>query len=208
MKVSAIIPAYNEEKTVSNVIRAVKECSYVDDIIVVSDGSTDNTAAVASSMGVRVIELKENLGKGGAMKAGLKSCSSDIILFLDADLVGLSARHVESLLEPVLSCDADMTVGIFQRGRFSTDLAQKISPYLSGQRAVRRDFIESLKDMDMFEYGIEIALTRLARKQNIRVMTVKINDATHIMKEEKLGFYKGFKARMRMYRDIVKSLRN
>lgn len=207
MSISAIIPAYNEEKTIEEVLKAVLEVSLIDNIIVVSDGSTDATADIARYMGVDVIELEVNRGKGGAMKAGLDKCTSDTILFLDADLIGLTRKHVEDLLGPVVKNTADMTIGVFCRGRFATDLAQKLTPYLSGQRAMKRSLIDNIPNIDITRYGVEAALTRFVEKENVRIEEVLMEDMTHCMKEEKLGILRGFAARLKMYWDIVKYLK-
>ena len=115
MKTTAIIPAYNEEQRIGEVLEAVKNSRLVDEIIVVDDGSVDKTAEVAKRMGVKVIINDKNLGKGGALCRGLKDCQSDVILFLDADLCGFKPEDADRLLQPVLSGEWDMTIGIFQR---------------------------------------------------------------------------------------------
>ncbi|MBW6464634.1 MAG: glycosyltransferase family 2 protein, partial [Firmicutes bacterium] len=140
MKVAAIIPAYNEEKTIGDVLSKLVKNELVNEIIVVSDGSEDKTVEKAALFPqVRVIDLLENRGKGGAVKAGLDRCDGEVILVLDADLIGLTQAHVNSLLEPVLNGEALMSVGIFEKGRVATDFAQKMAPFLSGQRALKRD---------------------------------------------------------------------
>lgn len=207
MTTTAIIPAYNEEKTVGRVVQTVKNVPLIDEVVVVSDGSQDRTAEVAERAGARVINLPKNLGKGGAMKAGLDATRGDIVVFLDADLLGLREKHVRQLVEPILRGEADTTLGVFANGRLSTDLAQKVCPFLSGQRAFRRDVLQSMPDFAETGYGVEIALTRSIQKGNIRLKEVEFDDVTQIMKEEKMGFFKGLAARMRMYWEIVKYLR-
>lgn len=204
MYVTAIVPAYNEEKTIGNVLNVLKEVSLVDEIIVVSDGSEDDTVNVAHSFDVQVIELSENRGKGGALKAGLDHLKADVVLFLDADLIGLTPVHVENLLRPVLADEADMSIGIFEKGRMATDLAQKVAPNLSGQRAVNYSFLETISDMDMSRFGVEVALNRYMESSGIRVKEVLLPDMSHVMKEEKLGLWKGMMARMKMYWEIIK----
>jgi len=98
-KVSVVIPAFNEEKQIGCVIAAVKKSSYVDEIIVVDDGSVDKTSEIAEKTGVRVI-TKENGGKGSAMERGIAESTGDIIVFLDADLINLTEEHLESLIKP------------------------------------------------------------------------------------------------------------
>jgi len=208
MNVTAIIPAYNEEQTVAGVVRCVKQVDKIQKVIVVSDGSTDRTAEIARECGADVIELAENIGKGGAIKAGVSECGTEVILFLDADLIGLTERHVLGLIEPVLEDRADMTVGIFRNGRMVTDLAQKVTPYLSGQRAIKKSIIEKIPNMDITRYGVEVALTRHLKNFSARVIEVDLPDMTHVTKEEKLGILKGVQARLKMYWDIVKILSN
>ena len=89
MRVAAIVPAYNEEQTIGPVIEALLECRRLEEIIVVSDGSDDRTAEVARRYPVKVLELEQNVGKGGAMKAGANETNCEGLLFVDADLVGL-----------------------------------------------------------------------------------------------------------------------
>jgi polyisoprenyl-phosphate glycosyltransferase len=210
LKVTAIVPAYNEEKTIVNVLNVLKETRLVEQVIVVSDGSEDNTVAVVQKCcghegdGVEIIELLHNRGKGGAVMAGLGRCASEIILILDADLIGLTTDHVEVLLNPVISGEAMMSVGIFEKGRVATDLAQKMAPFLSGQRALRRDLLESISDLDLSRFGLEMALHQYVEENELTAEVVQLTDLSHVMKEEKLGFSRGVAARAKMYWEIIK----
>ncbi len=205
MKITAVIPAFNEERTIAGVLSVLTGIEEIEEIIVVSDGSTDRTKEVAESFNVTVISLSENRGKGGAIKAGLdKSRAADVILFLDADLIGLRTSHVYSLLGPVTSGSAKMSIGIFENGRVATDLAQKVAPYLSGQRAVRREVLEEMNNLDITRFGVEMALTQLVDELDLPVEEVCLHDLTHVTKEEKMGVIKGLAARMKMYWEIVR----
>jgi len=206
MNVTAVIPAYNEEQTIADVVKCVKSIDKIQKVIVVSDGSTDSTAEIARECGADVIELDENVGKGGAIRAGINECGTEIILFLDADLIGLTEKHVLDLIEPVIDNEADMTIGIFKNGRMVTDLAQKVTPYLSGQRAIKKSIIDKIPNIDITRYGVEVALTKYVDKFNVRVQEVDLPDMTHVTKEEKLGIIRGMHARLKMYWDIVKIL--
>ncbi|HPW40869.1 MAG TPA: glycosyltransferase family 2 protein [Bacillota bacterium] len=206
MNVTAVIPAYNEEQTIADVVKCVKSIDKIQKVIVVSDGSTDSTAEIARECGADVIELDENVGKGGAIRAGINECGTEIILFLDADLIGLTEKHVLDLIEPVIDNKADMTIGIFKKGRMVTDLAQKVTPYLSGQRAIKKSIIDKIPNIDITRYGVEVALTKYVDKFNVRVQEVDLPDMTHVTKEEKLGIIRGMHARLKMYWDIVKIL--
>lgn len=205
--VSAVIPAYNEEKTVGKVVSIIKKIEEINEIFVVSDGSVDKTVEVAKLNGAQVIELKRNIGKGGAVKAGVDRCSNEVILLLDADLMGLTERHIYNLLFPVLHNEVDMSIGVFNKGRFITDLAQKLTPQLSGQRTLKRYILQNITNIDITRYGFEVALTRYVARNKISTKEVLLNDLTHILKEEKLGLLKGTTARFKMYWEIAKEIR-
>ena len=207
MKVSAIIPALNEEKTIFDVLNVLNKTKIVDEVIVVNDGSSDSTASIAKTTGSHVINLPCNLGKGAAVKKGLEICSGDIVLLLDADLIGLEKDHVFQLLKPVLDDKVDMTVGVFNFGRISTDLAHVVSPFLSGQRAMKKSILDNVPGMEITGYGVEVALTRYASKNSLTSQKVVLNNLTHVMKEEKLGLVKGVSERMKMYWHIYKGLK-
>ncbi|MEW6244910.1 MAG: glycosyltransferase family 2 protein [Bacillota bacterium] len=206
MRIAAIIPAYNEQDTVGAVVDAVVQSSVCHEIIVVSDGSTDLTPERAASRGARVIRLEHNLGKAAAMEKGVESTDCPVLLFLDGDLVGLTPEHVRQLVRPVVEGEAAMSVGVFSGGRLTTDLAQHIAPFLSGQRALRRQMFEHIKELDVTGFGVEVALTQYARKAGLSVKQVVLPNLTHVMKEEKRGLISGFLYRLRMYWDILCTL--
>lgn len=207
MSVTVIIPAYNEEKYLGGVLLPLKEVGEITQIVVVSDGSTDGTVNVALSTGVDVIDLKENLGKGGAMAQGLKSAQEEVILFLDADLIGLTPRHINDLIQPVLNDEADMSIGIFDGGRLVTDMAQVIAPFLSGQRCMKKKWLVQFENMDNTGFGIEAALTAFAEEQGLRISEITLHNMSHVMKEEKHGLVRGFAYRMKMYWEVAKKVR-
>lgn len=207
MKIAAVIPAFNEAAHIGRVLSRVVRSVHVDEVIVVCDGCRDDTAAVARRYGVNVVELPENVGKGGAMMAGVRHTDAPVILFLDADLVGLRYIHIRDLVEPVVSGAADMSLGVFDHGRLATDLAQRLAPFLSGQRAVRREVLEQIPELEHSRFGVELALSRFAEKHGLRVVKVPLPGLAQVMKEEKAGLWRGFRARMRMYWEILKSVR-
>ncbi len=204
MKVAAIIPAHNEAERVARVLETVVATPGIDQVILVDDGSRDNTAAVAESVaGVHVARIAVNRGKGGAMLHGATlAADADVLLFLDADLIGLKVAHVASLIEPVVSGKADMALGKFTGGRGATDLAQYLVPFITGQRAIRRPLFQCIPDLDRVGFGIEMAITLHVKAAHRPVATVLMQGVTHPMKEEKLGFVRGARARAKMYAEM------
>jgi glycosyltransferase involved in cell wall biosynthesis len=182
------------------VLRVATATAIVNEIIVVDDGSTDRTAAVASSYKIRTEKLPVNVGKGGAMLHGAKCAeAADLLVFLDADLVGLRPEHIEALVQPVLHGDFAMAIGQFVAGRGVTDLAQLLVKCISGQRAIGRDLFLSIPSVDRVGYGVEMLITLHVSRQKMDTKVVQLRGVTHPMKEEKLGFVRGLAARMQMY---------
>lgn len=207
MKVAAVVPAHNEERRIGRVLKALTDAAAIDEIIVVSDGSTDGTyKAAVGHDGVKALSLSENVGKGGAMVAGANGTDADFIAFFDADLIGLTPSHVEALVRPVLDGASDMSIGVFRQGRRCTDWAQRITPYISGQRTIRREDFLSVPGLETTRFGVEVALGRYARSKRFNTVLVPLPGVTHPMKEEKLGVFSGVAARWRMYWDILKLL--
>ncbi len=204
--VAIIVPAYNEEEHIAAVLAAVTALPEVEQVIVVSDGSVDRTAEIARYCGARVIELPVNQGKGAAMRIGSEmAVGADIVVFLDADLVGLTPSHVRALLDPALRGETEATVGVFEGGRVSTDLAQLLAPMLSGQRALRRHLLADL-ELEDTGFGVEVALHRALKRLGVDVREVVLQDLSQVMKEEKLGLAKGLAARMKMYWEILREI--
>lgn len=203
MKVAAIIPAYNEERGIGDVLKAVTKSGLLTEVIVVSDGSTDRTVEIAKSYGVKVIEQVPNQGKAAAMVRGAKETDADIITFIDADLVGLTPNLVDQLIKPVLDNRADTTMGIFQGGKLSTDIAQTLFPFLTGQRAIRREIWDKARIRPDSKYGVEMHLTKYIFKHHLRVENVILKGCTQLFKEQKGQAVSGFGRRMKMVFDVA-----
>jgi len=205
MIIKALIPAYNEEKTIGDIIDVLNGTSLIDEVIVVDDGSQDNTYREANKRKARIYKLDLNKGKGAALQKGISEIETDIIVLLDGDLIGLNKQHIYKLINPLISDEADMTIGVFKNGRGLTDLAQIVSPKLSGQRAIKMAELLKVKNLADRGFGVEVALNKHF-KDNKRVKKVDLKNLTHVMKEEKIGFIKGVKARSKMYLDILKTI--
>jgi len=114
MKLSVVIPAYNEEKTVAEIIRRVQAVPLDKEIIVVDDGSTDRTVEIlkeiASTPGLKVIFQQRNLGKGAALRRGFAEATGEVIVVQDADLE-YDPREFPRLLEPIQKGQARIVYG-------------------------------------------------------------------------------------------------
>lgn len=201
---AVLIPAYNEAAHVAQVVRVALKA--FETVLVVDDGSSDETAAVAERAGATVLRLPQNQGKGGAVYAGATHLQSDVLVLLDADLTGLTPEHVRALAEPVLEGHIDMTRGVFAGGRWRTTAAQRLTPQLNGQRGIVRSRLLEVSGLAESRYGIEIAITDHAKRAQWPVLDVPLRGVSQIMKEEKRGFLPGLGVRLGMYRDILKEL--
>jgi glycosyltransferase involved in cell wall biosynthesis len=113
VKLSIIIPAYNEEATIAEILRRVQAVQLEGiqkEILVVDDASADRTASIASSAGIRVIRHEHNKGKGGAVKTGIASTTGDIVLIQDADLE-YDPRDYTAVIQPIVSGAAVAVMG-------------------------------------------------------------------------------------------------
>jgi len=213
--VSVVIPAYNEEQYITETIEAIKKVQGVKQIIVVDDGSKDNTAKLAVDAGAEVIRLEHNKGKGNALNLGCLQCDQELIALVDADL-GASAGELAKLIEPVASGTADMTIATFPKIRKKGGLGlvkalanmglriyarQKLMEPLSGQRVMNRQvFAEVFPFASGF--GVEIAATLKAFKKGFVVKEI----ATKMYHRETGKNISGFKHRGKQFYHILKAL--
>ncbi|WP_189063008.1 glycosyltransferase family 2 protein [Deinococcus seoulensis] len=199
-RVAVLIPAFNEQDTVAAVVEVARQ--FTDEVIVASDGSSDGTAQVARQAGAAVVELPENGGKGAALRAALDATQAEFVVMLDADLTGLSAAHLQTLLNPVQAGTLDMSIGVFEGGGFVTDWGNKLTPHLSGQRACRRDWLLGVPGLGE-ERWPEPAITQHLKVTGARWAYVDLPNVAQVVKEKKRGFWRGATARTRMYVSLL-----
>jgi glycosyltransferase involved in cell wall biosynthesis len=185
-RAAAIIPAWNEAATVGAVVFAALDARRVDEVIVVDNASTDATAAVAAAHGARVV-AEPVPGKGQAMRTGVAVTDADIIVFLDADLVGLRPGHVDDLVESVADGHAAMACGLFDRGPVANPIFLDGLPVLTGQRALRRELFERLDLDDVRGYRVEAALNSVVAQAGLDRVDRVLPGLWHRTKEEKLA---------------------
>lgn len=111
-KVVCVVPVYNEGDIIVDTIEGLKKIKYIDEILVVNDGSNDNTLDIIKTLNVSIIDLKKNHGKGYAMKKAIDTLDFHYIAFVDGDL-GHTSIEVASLILPIISGEADVSIARF-----------------------------------------------------------------------------------------------
>ena len=218
-KVIIIIPAYNEGDVIEYTIEGLKKIDSIDKIVIVDDGSTDNTSVVAENTGAVVISLKENRGKGYAMKKGLEEIDGDIIGFIDGD-VGITSSEVVKLIEPVINDEVDFTIAKFPSASKNTNVkggfglvkrlaykgvhfytGEEMETSLSGQRVYKKEVLDNIEYIPT-NYGIEVAMTVQAINKGYTFKEVPVN-MKHRYTDRS---FKGFKHRGKQFIQILMTL--
>ena len=175
---AVLVPAKNEASTIGAVLDAIStHHGLIDELVVVNDHSSDDTGVVADHHGARVVNLSGASGKGAAMSAGLRATSSELVVFLDADVINTTTEYVPRLIQPLLEREeVQLVKGYYERplhnmptggGRVNELSARpilsllypglgEIKQPLAGETAGRRSTFEAVS-MES-SYGVEIAL--------------------------------------------------
>jgi glycosyltransferase involved in cell wall biosynthesis len=196
LNVSVVVPAHNEAQHVSRVIQAAKAAPEIDEIIVVDDGSEDDTAVVARSEGAKVICHESNRGKGAAMETGRDRARGDILIYLDADLKNVTPAKIQRIIEPFKKgCDFvktrfDRRGGRVTRltaqpllGHFFSDIEGKFEQPLSGQIGITKRLMTKL-DLEE-DFGVDIGLLIDACEKGADVQEVYFGGLQHDERELK-----------------------
>ncbi len=207
-KISCIIPAYNEEKSIAKILSVVFEASdYISEILIIDDGSTDKTSdAVEKIIGkfpnARLLVNKKNIGKSKTIARGILESSGDFLFFLDADLLDLNSKNIEDLAKPIKNGSADVVISI--RGNSPWWMKKINLDFMSGERILSKSvmlpYIEQLSKLKNFT--LEVFINRIIIEKKLKIKTVPISNALNDKKWFKRGFFVGLKDEILMWRDI------
>lgn len=204
-KVSCLICAYNEAPRIGGVLAALKEHPLVAEVIVIDDGSTDGTAALAQSdESVTVLTSDKNNGKSAALARGILAAQNDVLLLLDADLLGLQAGDITALLEPVLEKRADVSISLRKNSLLISRLIGL--DYISGERAVPRSLLVDCAGeiARLPGFALEVYMNRLIIEARCRLAVVRWGKVVSPVKARKFGVIPGVVGDVRMMGDILR----
>lgn len=182
MKVSVIVPCYNEEKTVKKVIETLLKNQWVAEVIAVNDGSTDQSLNILKKFKqqIKLINLTKNYGKGWALAEGIKRAQEELVMFIDADLINLDQKNIADLLKPIINDHYRAVIGIRKKGRLLP------APFarLSGERVYyKKDLLPILDKMRQTRFGVEVLLNNAF--ENIPVKKITLLKLYGLYKHEK-----------------------
>ncbi len=225
MRVTVIVPAYNEARTIEQVLRRLTELGLDAEILVVDDGSADDTVAIVGALepqipGLRLIVHEQNQGKGAAVRTGINASTGEIVMIQDADLE-YDPSDIPKLLAPIFSGVADVVYGTRLRGgepqrahlfwhyagnRFLSLLTNilyntTISDMEVGYKAFKGDLIRSIKLVSN-DFAFEPEVTaKILRHKNIRLYEVPISYYGRTYEEgKKITWRDGFAAVAALFR--------
>ena len=202
--ISCVICAYNEAPRIAAVLRVAVGHPLLHEVIVVDDGSTDETAEVVRQFPtVRLVSCPGNRGKSFAMATGVAVAEGDLLMLLDADLSGLAAEHITALAMPVLAGEAAVSISL---RRNSLPIFRAIGlDFVSGERVVRKELLgEVLEEIrGLPRFGIEVYMNRRIIAKRLSIAVTRWPQVSQSRKTEKLGFWKGIRAEWRMIADLL-----
>ena len=208
VSISVVIPVYNEESTIGNLIKEIKNAlqSWISyEVLVVDDGSIDSSPIISSEMNARVFKEKKHHGKGYALKRGFKHASGSLIVTIDSD-GSHKPEEIGLLLDPIIKNKADFVIGSrflrsgtnksrgsrinkigldFFNCLIETLLGFRVSDSQSGFRAIKTSIVRQL-ELKSIGYEIESEMLVKALKIPCRVMEVPITFQQRTVGESRL----------------------
>lgn len=219
IKLSVIVPVYNEERTIEEIIKRILSVPIHKEVIIVDDGSTDQTKVHLQKWethpDIRLIQHPRNRGKGAALKTGFGHATGDIIVIQDADLEYDPAEHLR-LIQPIVEGVADVVYGsrfisegphrvlyfwhyvanraITTLSNMFTDL--NLTDVETCHKAFRREVIEAIRDgLKEKRFGIELELTAKVAKRGYRIYETGVSYYGRTYQQgKKIGFRDALRA--------------
>lgn len=188
-----IICTFNEGKTICDVVKACRLYNERSEIIVVDDGSQDNTELLLRNLNKSIrfnyIKLDENRGKSYAMTIGIENADNNILLFFDADSIGIRKEHFQDMLLPLMENKADMVLG----HTAATFINIKLTPFkaFTGERVLlKKDILPILDEIRNIRFGIETYINLYFQTHGKRISYVFLEGLKTLNKYKKTTLIK------------------
>jgi glycosyltransferase involved in cell wall biosynthesis len=203
-----VVPARNEASTVGDVARVAQAAKGVGKVVVVDDGSSDNTADIARKAGAIVVRGNGgSIGdKGRALDLGVKETTAPVLLFFDADIQGVLPRHFELLAAPVLDGGSWLSLGLLDYGRLRNTLFLRLPP-ITGLRALRREVFEGISPERRNGFRIEIMINEVVARRRLPSAIRVLPGLRHRSKVDKVGWSAALPSYLSMSRELLGCLR-
>ena len=203
-RISCIVCAFDEGPRIGAVLAVAAAHPLLAEVIVVDDGSRDDTAEVVRRHpGVRLISHERNQGKSRAMATGIAAARHDLLMLLDADLKGLRADDLHALAAPVLAGEAAVSLSL---RRNSLALFRWVGiDFVSGERVVDKALLADVLDdiHALPRFGIEVFMNKRIIAARMPIAIANWREVTQSRKTEKLGWWRGVRAEWRMVFDLI-----
>ena len=204
-----IICTFNEERTICDVVRACRLYNERSEIIVVDDGSQDNTELLLRNLNKTIrfnyIKLPENRGKSYAMTVGIENAGNDILLFFDADSIGIRKEHFHDILLPIMENKADMVLG----HTAATFINVKLTPFkaFTGERVLlKKDILPIMDEIRNIRFGIETYINLYFKTHGKRISYVFLEGLRTRNKYEKTTLIKATRQYFSEGREIASTI--
>lgn len=212
MKVSAIVCAYNEAKTIKPILEVLVNHPKIDEVIAVDDGSTDRTGKIINSIKNQkliVIHHKKNLGKGAAVANAVKKSTGEILLFVDADLKKFHSAHIDLLLAPLEIDQRIMVIGVRETGSVFEQNFRTLLKSFGGERVLdRKTAMALLGKIEKSGYGVEAIINLKFIHDKRDIVYVPLLRLIHKAKIEKHPIYRYIGDYLKENTEVIKQFLN
>jgi glycosyltransferase involved in cell wall biosynthesis len=207
--ISCIIPAYNESKSIHNILAVVVPLigTALHEVIVVDDMSEDTTKAIVGTFpSVQLIAHTENQGKSRTVADGIAVATGEYVFLLDADLLHLTAQNIIDMIEPIQQGHALMTIS-YRKNAWPLFPFTKID-YLSGERVLPRAFAFSLlgEMVKLSSYGLEVFLNKHIIREQLTIAVVQWSSVENDFQHHKHGFVHGMLNIMKIWWNVLSTV--
>lgn len=206
--VSCLVPAYNEADNIGRVLDALRDMPFLDEVIVLDDGSCDDTAEVVRRRqqqhgALKLISSPANLGKTTTIQRGVLACRGDLVVIIDSDLLNLTPHHVRRLIAAITDHSFDMAILDRAGDRKAIWGWTDCSRFFGGERSFRkRDFLE-IAFPERAGFLLEIIMNLEYIRRRKRIKTLFCADLFTLHDYDKRGLKEGFRHYRKIAGDIL-----